>query len=61
MAGALIDRDTRHNYGEDRFQALGMIDGRLHFLVFTMRGDALRAISLRKANSREEQRHDHQT
>ncbi len=45
--------DDRYAYGEDRFQALGRIEGRLHMLVFTMRGDVLRAISLRKANPRE--------
>lgn len=44
--------------GEDRFQAHGLIDGRLHVLVFTMRSDVLRAISLRKAHPREVKRYD---
>ena len=57
---AVVDPDRRYAYGEDRFQALGMIDGRLHLLVFTMRGDVLRAISLRKANARERKRYDEQ-
>lgn len=47
----------RYDYGEDRFQALGLIDGRLHMLVFTIRGGTLRAISLRKANPREVRRY----
>ena len=55
---AVIDPDRRYTYGEDRFQALGLIEARLHLLVFTMRGDVLRAISLRKANPREVRRYD---
>lgn len=33
--------------------ALGFIGDRLHVLVFTMRGQTLRVISLRRANERE--------
>ena len=54
---ALVIPDLRRAYGEDRFQAIGLIDGRLHVLAFTMRGDTLRAISLRKANMRETKRY----
>ena len=43
---ALYARDSRYDYGEDRTQALGLIDGRLRMLVFTMRRDGMRAISL---------------
>lgn len=57
LGTALIDPDRRYAYGEDRFQALGLLDRRLHMLVFTMRGDVLRAISLRKANPREVKRY----
>lgn len=39
--------------GETRYFALGMIDDRLHALAYTLRGDAVRIISLRKANKRE--------
>ena len=45
--------DVRRNYGERRFQALGMITGRLHALVFTPRAGRVHVISLRKANRRE--------
>lgn len=55
---AIYAPDDRYDYGEDRTQALGLIDGRLHMLVFTMRGDLLRAISLRKGNPREVKRYD---
>lgn len=50
---ALTGEDDRYDYGERRFRSLAPIDGRLHVLIFTMRGDAIRVISLRKANDRE--------
>jgi uncharacterized protein len=52
---ALVAADERREYGEDRYQALGLIDGRLHALVFTPRGSSIHVISLRKANRREQQ------
>ena len=55
---ALIALDDRLDYGEPRYVALGMIEGRLHSLVFTMRGETMRAISLRKANAKERKRYD---
>lgn len=58
---ALVEPDHRHSYGEARFQAIGPISGRLHLLAFTMRGDALRAISLRRANARERRRYGQKT
>jgi len=53
LATAKIWADTRKDYGEERFIALGYIGERLFSLVFTVRGEVLRVISLRKANSRE--------
>ncbi len=50
---ALVVEDSRKDYGERRFQALGLIDGRLHALVFTPRAGRVHVISLRKANLRE--------
>lgn len=50
---ALISADTRKNYGETRYLAIGYISARLHVLIFTKRGPAIRSISLRKANRRE--------
>jgi uncharacterized DUF497 family protein len=50
--------DERYDYGEARTQALGTIDGRLHMLVFTMRGPVMRIISLRKANLKEVKRYE---
>ena len=57
---ALVVADERTEYGEARYQAAGMIGGRLHVLAFTMRGEVLRAISLRKANARERRRYERQ-
>lgn len=57
---ALIAEDTRRDYGERRFQALGVIDGRLHVLVFTPRAGKTHVISLRKANQREVKRYEAQ-
>lgn len=50
---AKIIEDDRKDYQETRYQGLGMIGGRLHFITFTFRGNAMRVISLRKANRRE--------
>jgi len=53
LATAKIWPDMRRDYGEARYIALGYIGERLHSLVFTVRNDVLRVISLRKANQRE--------
>jgi len=50
---AIEAEDTRYDYGETRMQALGMIDGRYHVLVYAWRNGRIRVISLRKANERE--------
>lgn len=55
---AKVDPDTRRDYGEQRFVATGRIGLRLHVLVFTPRGEVVRVISLRKANSREVRRYE---
>lgn len=52
-ATALIEEDTRKVYTERRFSAQGLINDRLHVVVFTPRAGNLHIISLRKANSRE--------
>jgi len=60
-SSALIVEDTRKDYGESRFQALGFIGKRLHALVFTPRAGQVHVISLRKANRREVKRYETQT
>lgn len=49
----LVRPDSRREYGELRQIGIGPIGPRLHVIVFTQRGEAIRVISLRKANSRE--------
>lgn len=49
--------DARKAYGERRFRAFGLIDGKPYCLVFTRRGDDLRAISLRRASQKEFRRY----
>jgi uncharacterized protein len=51
---AVVREDTRKQYAEPRFQATGYIGNRLYVMVFCFRADAVRVISLRKANKREE-------
>lgn len=51
--GRVIQPDTRRGYGEERFQLMGTIQERVFVVVYTLRGDAIRIISARKANKRE--------
>lgn len=54
LSGPHVRRhDTRRDYGEQRVIAYGLIRGRMHVCVYTLRGDAHRIISPRKANRRE--------
>ena len=53
---ATVERDIRHD-DEIRFLATGSIQGRLHRVVYTMRGETVRIISMRKANAREVMRY----
>jgi uncharacterized DUF497 family protein len=49
--------DQRFHYDALRMCAVGLIGVRLYFLVYEESDDALRVISLRKANGKEEQRY----
>ncbi len=57
-ASALIEEDTRSDYGERRWRVLGYIGERLPAGVLTPRADKVHVISLRKANSREVKRYE---
>jgi uncharacterized DUF497 family protein len=57
LSEATVSRGNRFDYGENRYRAWGLIDGVLHVMAFTMRGEVVRVISLRKANSMENRRH----
>lgn len=43
---------------EDRFKALGMVDGRLHTAVHVWRGEVIRFISVRRSNASEQRDYD---
>lgn len=50
--------DTRHEYPEHRFIAIGFLYDRLHVLCFTPIFGGVRVISFRKANQREIKRYE---
>jgi uncharacterized DUF497 family protein len=56
-ASALVGEDLRKDYGERRYEALGFIGQRLHVVVYALTTSAMRVISFRKANRREETRY----
>jgi hypothetical protein len=60
-SSAIETIDDRFNYIEDRWIALGFIGSRLHVLIYTMRGENIRLISLRKANKREKDYYEEKT
>lgn len=49
--------DDRFDYGEPRCIAIGEAKGRVLVVVFTIREDIFRIISVRKANARERRKH----
>jgi uncharacterized protein len=51
---AFIRLDQRRDYGELRVVAAVPIEGALHMVVLTPRGERVRIISVRRANRREE-------
>jgi len=57
----LVQADTRHGYGEDRYQLTGRIEGRLFVVVYTPRRGSIRIISARKANRREAKEYEDST
>jgi len=58
---ALFAIDNRHDYGETRYRALGLINRRLHALVFVEIPGGIRVISFRKANKREVKQYETQS
>lgn len=58
FGSAKFAEDLRRDYGERRYIALGMLDGRVHMLVFCEAPEGIRVISFRKANAREVKRYE---
>jgi hypothetical protein len=52
----LTSLDDREDYGENRFQTVGRLDGRLIMVIWTLRGKTRRIISMRKCNAREQRK-----
>jgi uncharacterized DUF497 family protein len=52
----LARRDLRHDYGEERWIAVGLLGHVPVVVVYTKRGHRIRIISARKANRRERER-----
>ena len=57
----VVQADTRHSYGEERFQVMGRIEQRLFVIVYTPWRDAIRIFSARKANQREVRDYENRT
>jgi len=58
---AIYVADDRKDYGENRIRAFGLLDNRLHALVFVETEKGIRVISFRKANAREIERYEQAT
>lgn len=50
---ATIFEDVRTDYGEQRYWAFGMWDGRMYLAAYAIRHGNVRIISFRKANRKE--------
>jgi uncharacterized protein len=55
---AIVFEDTRFDYGEVRFIAIGRIAAKVYTMVFTEILDGLRIISLRPAHRKERMRYE---
>jgi uncharacterized DUF497 family protein len=55
---ALVEKDDRRDYGEDRFRAIGPAGAGLYVVAYTHRGRAMRVISMRRANARDERKYE---
>ena len=49
--------DNRHDYGEKRIVAMGMVEDVILYVVYTVRDDIQRIISARRANRRERKKY----
>ncbi len=59
--GPILQReDSRRDYGETRFTAIGITEGKELFVAYTMRGQVVRIISARRSR-RDERRTYRQT
>lgn len=55
--GAVVQVDSRKDYGEVRYRTWGLYAGRMYSVAFTRKGKTIRIISFRKANPTEVKRY----
>ena len=53
----VIEFDDRDATGELRFNSIGLVDGRVLFVTYTMRGDVVRIMSARGAEPHEKRKY----
>ena len=53
----VVEFDDRDAFGELRHNAIGLVDGRVLFVTYTMRGDVVRIISARGAEPHEKRKY----
>ena len=53
----VIEFDDHGAAGERRFNAIGLVDGRMLFVAYALRGDVVRIISARGAEPHEKRKH----
>lgn len=52
-----VEFDDRDASAETRFNAIGLVDGRVLFVTYTVRGDVIRIISARGAEPHEKRKY----
>lgn len=50
--------DLRHDYGENRIIAIGLVDDECFVTVYVQRGDVIRLISTRKGGRRDRRKYE---
>ncbi len=53
----VVEIDERDPSREDRLNAIGVVDGRMLFVTYTIRGDVIRIISARGAEPHEKRKY----
>jgi uncharacterized DUF497 family protein len=57
-ANEMVWQDVRQNYDEVRMRGLVPLEGKIYAVVYVLRAESTRMISLRKANNREMKQYD---
>jgi uncharacterized protein len=52
--GVIEQPDLTEDYGEERYRAIGFVDGMILAVFYTLRGERTRIISARRASRKEE-------